>query len=320
VYCMPCPVPVPLPVCSHQVMLSSVPVPGVDKLQRAASSYQQQHPGCCYYSDLLKAHAAVGLVRQVSIAAYPAAHSNGHNSSQDSSGREQHSELQQQQQLEQEQQLLHPQAQQQVRQQFVAWSFASLAPVKDQEVVVMGRHLCCPAFQRMLHAALRGLIDGLGSVTFNLGVLNMDLAVPVPAGVGLGRSFWPSQDCLDATRPGAESDSTSTSSSNGCRQDWDDGVLQMAISTSYDGHYIYGGSTDSSNGALWLPDADYWADQRPVIARLCSRGKLSSGGSDFGGLEVWGGGSIGHTDPFTVVQQLDAQLAAGMGDVRMVRG
>jgi hypothetical protein len=71
------------------------------------------------------------------------------------------------------------------------------------------------------------------------------------------------------------------------------------------------GSSGSSDGSrLWLPGPGYWpSDKPPVIARLVSRGKLSSAASDFGGLEVFGGASIGHTDPFIVVQQLDAQLA-----------
>jgi hypothetical protein len=41
---------------------------------------------------------------------------------------------------------------------------------------------------------------------------------------------------------------------------------------------------------------------------VVSRGKLTSAASDFGGLEVFGGSSIGHTDPFKVVQALDTRL------------
>ncbi|PSC76196.1 hypothetical protein C2E20_0078 [Micractinium conductrix] len=44
----------------------------------------------------------------------------------------------------------------------------------------------------------------------------------------------------------------------------------------------------------------------PVVARIVSRGKLSSAASDFGGLEVFGGASIGHTDPFKVAAALRA--------------
>ena len=47
----------------------------------------------------------------------------------------------------------------------------------------------------------------------------------------------------------------------------------------------------------------------PVVARIVSRGRLSSAASDFGGLEVFGGASIGHTDPFQVKAALDAVLS-----------
>jgi len=46
----------------------------------------------------------------------------------------------------------------------------------------------------------------------------------------------------------------------------------------------------------------------PVVGRIVSRGRLSSGASDFGGLEVFAGASIGHTDPWTVMQALDESL------------
>jgi hypothetical protein len=280
-----------------QVMLSSVAVPGVQKLQRAATHYQQQHPGCSYYADLLKAHAAVGLTRQVTLAAGtgPAAADSSSSSSSSHRGR---GLLQQQQ---------HQHLQQQQQQQPVAWGFASVAPVKDMEITVVGRHMCCPAFQRMLHAALRGLIDGLGVAAFNVGVLNVDVTVQAPStGVGLGRGWWPSQ----------ETHFSSSNSSNGSSGSGVGGALQLHPASSSGGHYVHGSSSDcssdGSNGGFWLPDASYWADRPPVIARLASRGKLSNAASDFGGLEVWGGASIGHTDPFTVVQQLDAQLAAGV--------
>ncbi|KAK9844700.1 hypothetical protein WJX74_005673 [Apatococcus lobatus] len=47
-----------------------------------------------------------------------------------------------------------------------------------------------------------------------------------------------------------------------------------------------------------------------VQARIASRGNLSSKASDYGGLEVFGGASIGHTDPFDVIAAVDQQLAA----------
>jgi hypothetical protein len=54
----------------------------------------------------------------------------------------------------------------------------------------------------------------------------------------------------------------------------------------------------------------------PVIARVVSRGRLSNQASDFGGLEVFGGASIGHTDPFRVAEalrQVQASLAPAVG-------
>ena len=60
--------------------------------------------------------------------------------------------------------------------------------------------------------------------------------------------------------------------------------------------------------ALWVPDA--WPrGAAPVVARVVSRGALGAAASDFGGLEVFGGASIGHTDPWAVVAALDEQLA-----------
>lgn len=51
----------------------------------------------------------------------------------------------------------------------------------------------------------------------------------------------------------------------------------------------------------------------PVVARVVGRGRLSNLASDFGGLEVFGGASIGHTDPFRVAEalrQVQASLPA----------
>ena len=48
----------------------------------------------------------------------------------------------------------------------------------------------------------------------------------------------------------------------------------------------------------------------PVIARVVGRGKLSSQASDFGGLEVFGGASIGHTDPYRVAEALRSMQAS----------
>jgi len=42
--------------------------------------------------------------------------------------------------------------------------------------------------------------------------------------------------------------------------------------------------------------------------RIVSRGKLSSQASDFGGLEVFAGASIGHNDPFVVAAALQKAM------------
>lgn len=47
---------------------------------------------------------------------------------------------------------------------------------------------------------------------------------------------------------------------------------------------------------------------RHALCRVLSRGKLSSQASDYGGLEVFGGASIGHTDPMAVLAALDKTL------------
>uniref|UniRef100_A0A383VL33 Galactose-1-phosphate uridyl transferase N-terminal domain-containing protein n=1 Tax=Tetradesmus obliquus TaxID=3088 RepID=A0A383VL33_TETOB len=276
-----------------QVMLTEVPVPGITRLQQAAQSYQQHH-AACYYADLLRAHAAAGLLRQLTIpATQTAAAAAAGDAAGDPAGGSSKAALQQQ--------------------QHTAWAFASLSPYKDMELVVVGSHLACPAFQRLMHAALRTMIDGCGCMTFNAGVLNIDLDAAVPAGVGLERQFWSSssssgngQDESASTGNGGSSMSLGSSSSSS---------LASSVSASDDSssvryhYYGAGGSSSSSSDAVAVPDDWPWGQRPPVMARLVSRGKLSSVASDFGCLEVFGGASIGHTDPFLVVQQLDEQMA-----------
>ncbi|KAL4448868.1 hypothetical protein ABPG77_007585 [Micractinium sp. CCAP 211/92] len=66
------------------------------------------------------------------------------------------------------------------------------------------------------------------------------------------------------------------------------------------------GSIASSSGASATGFLQPRHGPLPVVARVVSRGKLSSQASDFGGLEVFGGASIGHTDPFRVAAALHA--------------
>lgn len=159
-----------------------------------------------------------------------------------------------------------------------AWAFASLAPVKDAELIVVGSHLGCPAFKRLLHCALRTFVDGLGIQTFNVGVLNLDVEAPPPA----GSSVW--ANAAGARVAAFCAAAGGVASSNGCGS---------------------GGDGAGGNGAAGVPRA-------PVVARIVGRGKLGSAASDYGCLEVFGGASIGHTDPYAVMTALDRFLEGGM--------
>jgi len=110
----------------------------------------------------------------------------------------------------------------------VAQAYASIAPFKDCEVTVAGASVTCPAFVRLLHIALRALLDRRGVTAFNAAVAGLRLSADVLSG--------------------------------------------------------------------------------GVQARIVSRGRAASAASDFGALEVFGGASIGHTDPWTVMGALDAEL------------
>lgn len=69
-----------------------------------------------------------------------------------------------------------------------------------------------------------------------------------------------------------------------------------------------GGSAASGSAGLGMGPPGGYSHPRgmalPVVARVVSRGKLSNLASDFGGLEVFGGASIGHTDPCRVAEAL----------------
>ncbi|BDA47698.1 hypothetical protein COCOBI_10-5490 [Coccomyxa sp. Obi] len=68
-----------------------------------------------------------------------------------------------------------------------------------------------------------------------------------------------------------------------------------------------GAAGDQMPGALEAPTMNFGAEP-PVLARIVSRGKLSSRASDYGGLEVFGKASIGNTDPYRVFAALQSQL------------
>lgn len=274
-------------------MLTDVAVPAVTRIRTAAETYKQHH-AACYYADLLKAHASVGLLRQVSIPAAQDASSSTATKQQDT-------------------QDLH-----------TAWGFASLVPYKDMEVYVVGRHICCPAFQKMLHAALRALIDGLGCRMFNVGVSNLDLSVQAPAGVGMDRQFWNSSSSRGSScrTDGASIESAVISNNESSDVPYTareaDTDAPEVTRNNLDGNHSRLGAGlatvqyEYTSQEISITDVLSYNGRPPVLARLVSRGKLSAAAvvtSDFGGLEVFGGASIGHTDPFLVVQHLDMQLS-----------
>ncbi len=55
-----------------------------------------------------------------------------------------------------------------------------------------------------------------------------------------------------------------------------------------------------------------------IPLRVVSRGKLDTLASDFGGLEVFGGASIAATDPYTVMDAIQAQIQHTVSQVRSV--
>lgn len=303
------------------------------RLQQAAEAYQHQHDQH-YFTDLLKAHAALGLTRQLSVTAEAVAENAAVNAAPAGGNRSSVTTL------------LGPSSQQQ-QQQHTAWCFASIVPLKDMEVTVIGRHLCCPAFQKLLHISLRTLIDGCGSRTFNCGVLNLDLSAAAPAGVGLDRQFWGSNNnnnssthsttihplkdeaMATAAAQGSANNSVSNSSSSSISgalpsNSSSDSMCSATTTSSSTLNGSHQGCRDPppagpssgpsirsfSGDQLRFPDVRFWGSKGPVVARIVSRGKLTSVASDFGCLEVFGGASIGHTDPFVLVEQLDAQLSA----------
>lgn len=168
---------------------------------------------------------------------------------------------------------------------------------------VHGSSLGSPAFQRLLYTALRALIDELGVATFNAGGATGRWRggprVVEGAGFQEGRPLRCFRDQFSSLRlfcwPAAIHNIQVQPAPGGD----DDAVASSSASTS-------SGSIASSSAASRAGFLQPRRGPLPVVARLVSRGKLSSQASDFGGLEVFGGASIGHTDPFRVVDALRA--------------
>ncbi len=62
-----------------------------------------------------------------------------------------------------------------------ATCYASIAPLKDCECVVHGASVACPAFVRLLHLALRTLLDRCGVCSFNASVAGLTLSANAAA-------------------------------------------------------------------------------------------------------------------------------------------
>lgn len=174
-------------------------------------------------------------------------------------------------------------------------------------------------------AGLRTLVDDLGCRTFNVGVLNVDIDAPPHPAVQrcleqqaqeAGCSSAQQQTSSAASSGGGDAgtsrgaDCSSSSSRRRVGSHWRAEVSQpvadLHLSTTT-GAPPSGLDQEGAAGCArpaWLQQGPL----APVIARVVSRGKLTSAASDFGGLEVFGGASIGHTDPFKVVAALEQRL------------
>jgi len=165
----------------------------------------------------------------------------------------------------------------------VAYLFPSLCLYKDMEVQVLGQALLCPAFTRALHLGLRALIEELGSRTYNVGILNLSLGGGGGGGgggdgIGIGALGW--------TAMGQNAQTSSMSS----------------VTTSPPNIRLTTATTASTGAGQGAPA---WLLGRPVLARIFNRGKVSVKSADMAGLEVMGGSSTGHCDPYDVVQAID---------------
>jgi len=169
-------------------------------------------------------------------------------------------------------------------------------------VFVLGSHLGCSAFKRLLHASLRALIDGLGVSTFNVAALNVDVTVSHPH----ARLLELVAD--ECGRSAAAGDGTSTSGSSEHQRQREQLLLQVRP-LSMDDLWIPAAFSASASAPTSSSSGSSSSPKAPVVVRLVSRGKLDSIASDFGGLEVFGGASIGHTDPYRVVEAINQQLA-----------
>lgn len=157
--------------------------------------------------------------------------------------------------------------------------------MKDMEVLILGSGMDSPPFVALLHRTLRALIDRLGVDSFNVGVLNMGPPATLPPLHAVNHQA-PSQhskggDTAAAALLGAVGKSGMA-----------DGEVELG---SREGQDVVRAGQGVGLGGSW----------KPVFARVVSRGHGPA--SDFGTLEVVGGASIGHTDPYRVMAAIQAQ-------------
>jgi hypothetical protein len=251
--------------------------------------------GWCYYSSLLRAKASAGLLRVVTATGV---RSGGSGSSSLASS------LSAQRVADEDETMAAGNGDDDEKAQTVAYVYASLAPVKDAELVVVAAApgdgssdganngdgggsngssnnnnnlaaLSSPALARALHAALRAVVDGVGggSGAFNAAVLNLQVV-----------EGEDEDDDYDEQRP----------------PPWPPAAAAG------------GGGQGAASSAQPPPPPSLFAPsrRRPLVARLVSRGAPTAVASDFGALEVLGGASIGHTDPWELMRMFDEALEA----------
>ena len=83
-------------------------------------------------------------------------------------------------------------------------------------------------------------------------------------------------------------------------------LLHCALRTFVDGCGVMTFNA-SVTGLTLTPSDEQDAELGCVVARLVSRGKVTSAASDYGALEVFTGASIGHTSPWRIAAKLDEE-------------
>jgi len=83
-------------------------------------------------------------------------------------------------------------------------------------------------------------------------------------------------------------------------------LLHCALRTLIDGCGVLTFNA-AVTGFTLTPSEEQDAELGCVVARLVSRGKVTSAASDYGALEVFTGASIGHTSPWRIAAKLDEE-------------